>query len=1287
MTTISKRTRNVIRGLIVLTLLTGWFTAPRVFRHWVEPTALAAPMTFVVNTAADADDGLCSTATSGCTLREAINAANANSGPDTINFNIPGAGVKTIKLISNLPDLTSPVTIDGYTQGLATPNTLATGNNAVLLIELNGTAMDISVGLRVTAGDCIIRGLIINNFGDGIDLGGGNNTVAGCFIGTNEFGNSAGGSTGGKSNVDGVVMFSGNNTLGGTTPAARNVISGNSKGVVLFNSAATGNKVQGNHIGTNASGTSPVSNREGVIFFSDASDNTIGGTTVSSSNLIAFNDRNGISFVATPATGNAILGNSIHSNARLGINLGQEGVTTNDIGDGDTGANNLQNFPVLTQASDAAGVTTVQGIFNSTANTQFRAEFFSSPSCDASGNGEGKKFVGFTFLTTDANGNAPISVNLPSASLDGPYITATATDPSNNTSEFSNCVTALGLSLTVNSTADTDDGSCTLAAGGCTLREAINAANSNADANTIKFNIPGSGVRTITPLSPLPFIEKPVIVDGYTQPGASPNTIVEGNDANLLIELNGSSVANAAALTCFVGSCVLRGLIVNRFSSASFGALSLLSGNNVVAGNFIGTDSTGTTGLGNVIGVIITNGSDANRIGGLTPADRNVISGNTQEGVRITSSDANVVWGNYIGTNASGTAAIGNAIGVNLNSHFYNSIGGTVSGSGNVISGNSVGVEMGGSSGMNNKVQGNYIGTDASGTKNLGNSGTGVVIGALQSVSNNIIGDDILNGEQFGGGGNLIAFNGGDGVSVAQGTGNVIFGNEIHSNAGLGIDLAPDGVTANDAGDGDSGADNLQNFPILTAATVINNKIQISYTLNSKPNTKFVVALFSSSTCDPTGNGEGEKVVGIEPPVTTDASGKVSSTAFPFTASIGGTFITAIATDPAGNTSEFSPCLQAPFTSTFQFGLSIYSVVEDCTEVIVDVSRTGDTSVAASVDYASQSGTASDRTDFTTAVGTLHFAPGETAMSFSVPISEDSFIEGTETATLTLSNAVGAGLGSPATATLEITDDQPEQSNNPVDVAEQFVCQHYQDFLNREHDVAGLNFWTNEIESCGADAECRAVKRINVSAAFFLSIEFQETGGDVIRTQRAAFGKKSDSAASRLTYLQFLRDARQVGNGVIVGEPGWEQTLEDNKQAYALQVVTSSQFVAQYPLNQNPDTYVDALFASAGVAPTASERQEAINAFGAGGIAGRTAALRKVADSQTLREAEFRPAFVLMQYFGYLRRNPTDPPDSNDNGYQFWLAKLNAFNGDYVNAEMVKAFIVSTEFRSRFGAP
>jgi hypothetical protein len=184
-----------------------------------------------------------------------------------------------------------------------------------------------------------------------------------------------------------------------------------------------------------------------------------------------------------------------------------------------------------------------------------------------------------------------------------------------------------------------------------------------------------------------------------------------------------------------------------------------------------------------------------------------------------------------------------------------------------------------------------------------------------------------------------------------------------------------------------------------------------------------------------------------------------------------------------------------------------------------------------------------------------------------------------------------------------------------------------------------------------------------------------------------AFGKKSDTAASRITYNQFIRDARTLGDGVIVLQPGYEQKLEQNRQIYAEQIVGSAAFISKYPLTLTADQYVDALFTSAGVVPTPTERQDGIIAFGAGGTAGRVAALRKASDSASLRSAEFRSAFVLMQYFGFLRRNPTDPPDGNDNGYQFWLAKLNTFNGDFVKAEMVRAFIISTEYRSRFGQP
>jgi hypothetical protein len=320
---------------------------------------------------------------------------------------------------------------------------------------------------------------------------------------------------------------------------------------------------------------------------------------------------------------------------------------------------------------------------------------------------------------------------------------------------------------------------------------------------------------------------------------------------------------------------------------------------------------------------------------------------------------------------------------------------------------------------------------------------------------------------------------------------------------------------------------------------------------------------------------------------------------------------------------------------------------------------------------------------------TVTFGPGETSKVVNIPITEDSFVEGNETLNLILSNpAGGAQLGSQSTATLTIVDDDAVPTTvNPIDDTATFVGQQYHDFLNRQGDAAGVAFWIGTITACGVDPNCIQVQRINASAAFFLSGEFQETGFYVIRTQRAAFGKKSSDSATRYPYLPFLQDAQQVGAGVVIGQPGANALLEANKQAYATQVVSSAAFITAYPLAQTASQYVDALFATATVVPTATERTAAITAFGVGGTSGRVAALRSVVEAASLQFAEFNPSFVLMQYYGYLRRNPTDLPDTNDAGYQFWLGKLNTFNGNFVNAELVKAFITSAEYRQRFGTP
>ncbi|HEY0169530.1 MAG TPA: DUF4214 domain-containing protein [Pyrinomonadaceae bacterium] len=250
-----------------------------------------------------------------------------------------------------------------------------------------------------------------------------------------------------------------------------------------------------------------------------------------------------------------------------------------------------------------------------------------------------------------------------------------------------------------------------------------------------------------------------------------------------------------------------------------------------------------------------------------------------------------------------------------------------------------------------------------------------------------------------------------------------------------------------------------------------------------------------------------------------------------------------------------------------------------------------------------------------------------------------------------------------------------------------FVTQHYRDFLSREPDQAGLEHWTGEIEACGADAACRDVKRNNVSAAFFLSIEFQETGFLAYRLYKAAFG---NVAGTPVRFQQFFPDTQEIGRGVVVGREGWEAQLEANKQAFALRFVQRAEFSARHPTSLTPAQLVDALYANAGVAPSAADRQAAIAEFGGAAntadVNARARALRRVAETAALVQAEFNRAFVLMQYFGYLRRNPDDPPDTDLSGYNFWLGKLDEFGGNYIAAEMVKAFITSIEYRRRFGA-
>jgi hypothetical protein len=322
-----------------------------------------------------------------------------------------------------------------------------------------------------------------------------------------------------------------------------------------------------------------------------------------------------------------------------------------------------------------------------------------------------------------------------------------------------------------------------------------------------------------------------------------------------------------------------------------------------------------------------------------------------------------------------------------------------------------------------------------------------------------------------------------------------------------------------------------------------------------------------------------------------------------------------------------------------------------------------------------------------------------------VLIIDDGYVESLETFNVTLSNPVNCTIGSPAAVlvTIDSSNDSGAGTNpvkDPTFDNEFFVRQHYFDFLNRAPDTSGLNFWVGQITECGAIAGCIEVRRINVSAAFFLSIEFQETGYLVERLYKSAYGDAdglSTLGTSPNTHQikvpivrlnEFLADSQQIAKDLVVGVPGWQQVLENNKVAFTQDFVTRSRFTTKYPTTRTPTDFVNELYLNAGITPSTSELTSIIEEFGGASdtsnTTARSRALRRVAENSALVDQEKNKAFVLMQYFGYLRRNPNDV-DPDYTGYEFWLTKLISFNGNFVNAEMVKAFLDSTEYQARFG--
>ncbi len=717
-------------------------------------------------------------------LRQAILDANANAGADAISFSI-ASGPQRIVLTSQLPVITDPLTIDGTTQP---------GFAGVPLIEIQPDGEVIGDGIRITAGNSVLRGLVLNNCrGHAIVIEtGGSNVIEGNYIGTDAVGAAVVGNL--QSGV--FILSSNNNRVGGTTAAARNVISGNFGNGVHMALGASNNLVQGNYIGVNAAGTAALPNETGIVLFNNAPNNTIGGSTAAHRNVISGNRNMGISINSSDST--VIQGNYIGTNA----------------------------------AGDAAIANTFEGI------------------------------------------------------------------------------------------------------------------RVSGGSNTL--------------------------IGGATStPGTAPGNVV---------------------LSIFAGGS-----------------------QTLIQGNLVGTNAAGTADIASAFWGVSVWGDTI--VGGSTPGTRNVISG-FSEGISFANSGGGSVLGNFIGTDITGTVAIPNITGISLGANPRGSkIGGTNAGEGNVISGNSIGIRLNTNNGI---VKGNFIGTRLDGTTALPN-GRGIEI--RDSSNENVIG-----GIESGAA-NTIAFNSGNGIAVSRSgslsnpSKNVIRGNRIHSNGVLGIDLNADQVTLNDSGDGDTGANGLQNYPQLVSVTA-GASATIQGTFNSTANRVFNVDFYVNSTCDPSGFGQGASFIGSSI-VTTDASGNSSFNVQLPVSLQGGSIVTATATDPDGNTSEFSLCHSVNALGSVQFLFGVQSVFEQDGVATISVSRTFGSVDGGSVNFTATGDTATAGSDFTATSGTLNFGPGETVKTFTVPILEDNLDENAETINLTLSNVTGFSLGGRTNIVLNINDNDP----------------------------------------------------------------------------------------------------------------------------------------------------------------------------------------------------------------------------------------------------------------------
>jgi Calx-beta domain/Domain of unknown function (DUF4214) len=1277
------RCRITVLSSILLTLALVALSLPQI-RGLLQPTAVAAT-TFTVNSVSDgADsntaDGVCNDGSGNCTLRAALEQANATAGTDTINFSI-GTGVKTIIVPSDLPLITDAVIIDGTTQP---------GFAGTPIIEINGNnhSNAFHSGFDLRGGSSTIRGLVINRFPSSaiaLNTNGGNH-IEGNYIGTDVTGTQQS-----ANNGAGVLINTGQNVIGGTSVSQRNVLSGNNDAGIAI--GAGNNLVQGNYIGVNAAGSAAVANRnEGIRL--TGSNNHIGGTAAGAGNVISGNNSTGLqlggdtstvegNFIGTNAAGtlpipnldrgirvfnspNNVIGgptaasrNIISGNSGAGISLEETGSSANTvqgnlIGPDISGTFPLLNTPTVPPVGNSSGAISINRGVNNLV-TGNRIAFNAAPGVWVVANppaGTRNRITG-----NEIFGNLGLGIDLATAGI-------TPNDPGDADTDANNSQNFPLLSSFVTGATTTVNGS--LNSTPSTSYELEFYANSGCHASGN-----GEGAR--------PLGKTTVTTDGSGNVSFSAQVGTSNAGETITATATDPNGNTSEFSPCDASKA--RGIA--QFAKPIINVREDLSLLNVSVVRIGGTSGTLTVNYTTVNDRAVA-GQDYTAVSGtLTFADgetaKTISVPITNDGITENPAESfyiklsNAVTPEVVG--ADGVCAVTIVDPNNGTVLFNTAVSKTEGNTGttNLLATVSLTVAIG------QTVTVNYQTVAISATSGVDYvPATGSLTfppGVLdQTVAIPIIGDTIDEPDE---------------QLFIQLTNAV--------NAGISVGSNPPRITILD--DDAAPAISVSDVGVIEPASgtapavfnvVLSNKSTSSVSVNfaTADGTATVAGADYQSNSGTLVFSPGETAKQVTVQVNADAVNEPAETFFlNLTTPTNGTIA-----DGQG-LATIAPANAA----AMQFNATSYSLAESAHILPVTVTRSGDTTAAASVQYQTNDASATYHSDYTPAYGVLAFAAGETSKTFNLLVNEDAFIEGDETFTISLTNASGGIVSGPAIVTVTITD-STSSATNPIDSAGFFVRQHYHDFLNREPDQSGLDFWTGQITSCGNDAGCIEVKRINVSGAFFLSIEFQQTGYLVERFYKVAYGDASSTstlggahqlAVPVVRFNEFLQDTQRIGQGVVVLAPGWEQALENNKQAYAKEFVATIRFVNAFPTAMTPAAFVDKLNQNAGNVLSPGERTTAINFFsGAGDSSNTTArsqALRQVAEDQDLLSAESNRAFVLTQFFGYLRRNPNDAPDSDYTGYDFWLTKLNQFNGDYIQAEMVKAFISSTEYRQRFG--